>query len=187
MIFTYINTYIYDCRDAVHIDWEFKERKFRLVDTAGLQKISPDTGLLRSAEERRRMQAMENTGRFDKSLPGVREMDPEEDPSQFSQQVSEMALISALNALRFAQVVLLMVEGDQGKFSKVDLQIARKCLDEGRSVVIAANKCDLVSLRGVSAAEYEAGVRKHCAAFLRELGEVKVVACSTLKKEHVFK
>lgn len=133
------------------------------------------------------MKAMQSTGRFDRSLPGVSEMDPEEDPSQFSQQVSEMALISALNALRFAQVVLLMVESDQGKFSKVDLQIARKCLAEGRSVVIAANKSDLLLQRGVSASEYESGVRKHCEAYLRELGEVKIVACSTLKKEHVFK
>ena len=41
-------------------------------------------------------------------------MDPEVDPSQFSYQVSEMALISALNALRFAQVVLIVIESSQG-------------------------------------------------------------------------
>lgn len=63
-------------------------------------------------------------------------MDPEADPSQFSDQVSELALRSALNALklvspsyylremnvnvlpcmiRFAQIVLLVVEG-KGSF-----------------------------------------------------------------------
>jgi hypothetical protein len=57
-------------------------------------------------------------------------MDPECYPSQFSHQVSEMALVSALKALRFAQVVLIVIENKQGKFSKLDLQLARKCLDE---------------------------------------------------------
>lgn len=38
-------------------------------------------------------------------------LDPEEDPSQFSVQISEMAHVSALNALRFAQVVLMVIEG----------------------------------------------------------------------------
>ncbi len=38
------------------------------------------------------------------NLPGIRLMNKEIDPSQFSYQISEFALISALNALRFAQV-----------------------------------------------------------------------------------
>lgn len=38
-------------------------------------------------------------------------MDPDEDPSQFSDQVSELALMSALKALKYAQVVLLVIEG----------------------------------------------------------------------------
>ena len=38
-------------------------------------------------------------------------MDPESDPSQFSCQVSEYALVSALNALRFSQVVLMVIQG----------------------------------------------------------------------------
>mgnify|MGYP006089987093 CR=1 FL=1 len=40
-------------------------------------------------------------------LPGIRDLDPEQDPSQFSYQVSEMSLISALNALKFAQVCIM--------------------------------------------------------------------------------
>ena len=105
-------------------------------------------------------------------------MNPNEDPSQFSYKVSEMSLVSALNALRFAQVVLLVVESTQGKFSKLDLQLARKCLDEGRAVVIAANKRDLVAAVGVGPKEYEAGVRKHCEQFMREFGNIPIVSCA---------
>ena len=108
-------------------------------------------------------------------------MDPEVDPSQFSYQVSEMALISALNALRFAQVVLIVIESSQGKFSKLDLQLAQKCLEEGRAVVIAANKADLGRARGMSVNKYEEGVREHCDAFMREFGEVPIVACTALE------
>jgi hypothetical protein len=74
-------------------------------------------------------------------------LNPEEDPSQFSCQVSELALVSALNALRFSQVVLMVIDGtliftmylcvsllnvvlfglgNQGKFNKIDLQLAEK-------------------------------------------------------------
>jgi hypothetical protein len=67
----------------------------------------------------------------------------------FHSQVSELSLVSAMNALKFAQVVLLVVENTQGKFSKLDLQIARKCLDEGRALVIAANKGDLAFFMGI--------------------------------------
>ena len=63
--------------------------------------------------------------------------------------MSELSLVSAMNALKFAQVVLLVVENTQGKFSKLDLQIARKCLDEGRALVIAANKGDLAFFMGI--------------------------------------
>ena len=113
-------------------------------------------------------------------LPGIHIMDPEVDPSQFSYQVSEMALISALNALRFAQVVLIVIESSQGKFSILDLQLAQKCLEEGRAVVIAANKADLVYSRGLTVNKYEEGVREHCDAFMREFGEVPIVACTAL-------
>lgn len=172
-------------RDAIHVEWTYCDRKFQLVDTAGLIKIKPDATLIKSSTEAKRRKVIENTGRYDKTLPGVGQMSPEDDPSQFSSQVSELAIASALNALRFAQVVLLMIEGDQGNFSKIDLQIARKCLVEGRSLVVGANKSDLVKARGISCKAYEEGVKKHCEALMREMGEVKVVAFSALTKEGI--
>jgi len=180
-------------RDAVHVEWQFNERLFRLVDTAGLTRTKPNKMLLSSSAENKRV-ALQDSFAPDSAkfvppsfgamppmqLPGIEHMDPEMDPSQFSYQVSELALISALNALRFAQVVLLVVDGEQGKFSKVDLQLARKCLEEGRALVIAANKKDLVSRKGVGSSAYEEGVRKHCEQYLREFGEVPVVACAAI-------
>lgn len=177
-------------RDAVHVEWAFRDRNFRLVDTAGLTRMRPDRKMLSAAEENKRQKMVASIGPESykqpagtkvMSLPGIEQMDPEADPSQFSYQVSEMALMSALNALRFAQVVLLVVDNERGKFSAVELALARRCLEEGRALVIAGNKKDLVLAKGVSGNAYEQGIREHCDELLREFGEVPVVGCSAIE------
>lgn len=181
-------------RDAVHVEWAHRERQFKLVDTAGLTRIRTNKQLLEAVQERRQTAQVEKIGLAvshpggsrqglsnsepSVKLPGRDIANPELDPSQFSYQISEYALISALNALRFAQVVLLVVEGTQGKFSKLDLQLARKCLEEGRGLVIAANKADIMDSQGVSGKKYEEGVREHIEEFMREFGDVPVVVSS---------
>lgn len=177
-------------RDAITVEWQFDDRKFRLVDTAGLNRVRTDQRLLQGEADKRKHALFNSIGinvtggrKFPKAnisvpLPGTQTMHPEEDPSQFSTKISELALISALNALKYAQVVLLVVEGSQGKFSKVDLQLAQKCLAEGRGLVIAANKADIISKDGISAKQYEDGVRLHCENFMREFGHVPVIACT---------
>ena len=181
-------------RDAVHVEWAHRERQFKLVDTAGLTRIRTNKQLLEGVKERRQTAQVEKIGLgvmpvashtkglsnsdVTVKLPGRDLADPDMDPSQYSYQISEYALISALNALRFAQVVLLVVEGTQGKFSKLDLQLARKCLEEGRGLVIAANKSDIMDDRGVSGKVYEEGVKEHIEECMREFGDVPVVVSS---------
>jgi hypothetical protein len=81
--------------------------------------------------------------------------------------------------------VLLVVEGNQGKFSKLDLQLAAKCLEEGRGLVIAANKSDIMDEHGVSGKKYEDGVKEHIEEFMREYGEVPVVVSSGLQNRGI--
>ena len=184
-------------RDAVTAEWSHRERQFKLVDTAGLTRIRTNKELLEAIQEKKHTSEIEKTGLMhinrtgncnagpSVKLPGRDLANPELDPSQFSYQISEYALISALNALRFAQVVLLVVEGHQGKFSKLDLQLARKCLEEGRGLVIAANKVDELDDQGISGKKYEEGVKEHIAEFMREFGEVPVVVSSGLANRGV--
>ena len=172
------------------MEWKFRDRNFRLVDTAGLSRVRTDQRLLSREADRKFQTKVDSQGLSSTSrpsnrnrisrvkLPGTENLNPEEDPSQFSTNISEMALISALNALKFAQVVLLVVEGSQGKFSKVDLQLAHKCLEEGRGLVIAANKRDIVKKTSqLTPEQYEEGVTVHCDAFLKEFGNIPVVSC----------
>lgn len=72
-----------------------------------------------------------------------------------------------------------------GNFSKLDLQIARKCLDEGRALVICANKLDLLKEHKIGAAQYVAGVKQHTDRYMREFGDIPVVAVSGTEKRGV--
>jgi GTP-binding protein len=90
-------------RDAIAIDWQFRGRKIRLFDTAGLRR-----------------------------RPRVTE------------RLEQIAVDDARAAVRFAEVCVLVVDATQ-LLEKQDLTIAREIAEEGRAVVLAINKWDLVA------------------------------------------
>ncbi|MEJ2125413.1 MAG: ribosome biogenesis GTPase Der [Alphaproteobacteria bacterium] len=64
--------------------------------------------------------------------------------SRVSERVEKLAVGDALNAIRFAEVVVLLIDADQA-LDKQDLQIADLVEREGRCLVIGVNKWDLVT------------------------------------------
>jgi len=66
--------------------------------------------------------------------------------SRVSERVEKLAVGDALNAIRFAEVVVLLIDVDQA-LDKQDLQIADLVEREGRALVIGVNKWDLVEHR----------------------------------------
>ena len=89
-------------RDAIAVDWEFRGRPIRLIDTAGLRRRARVSGKL-------------------EKLSGS----------------------DAMRAVRYAQVVVLLLDAE-APLEKQDLTIARQVVDEGRALVVAANKWDLI-------------------------------------------
>ena len=93
-------------------------------------------------------------------------------------------------SLKFAQVVVIVVDSQQGTFSKTDLQLATKCLNEGRAVVVVANKADLLETydeNHVSMTMLGAGVKEHCHEYLRDFGDIPVIVTSALSGRGVNK
>jgi GTP-binding protein len=90
-------------RDAIAIDWQYRGRKIRLFDTAGMRR-----------------------------RPRVTE------------KLEQLAVGDAREAVRFAEVCVLVVDATQ-LLEKQDLTIAREIAEEGRAVVLAVNKWDLVA------------------------------------------
>jgi len=89
-------------RDAIAIDWQWRDQAIRLIDTAGL---------------RRRSKVVEKLER----LSGA----------------------DTDRAIRFAHVVVLVLDSAD-MLEKQDLTIARTVIEEGRALIIAANKWDAV-------------------------------------------
>ncbi|MEC9167707.1 MAG: ribosome biogenesis GTPase Der, partial [Pseudomonadota bacterium] len=92
-------------RDANEVEWRYRDRPLKLVDTAGL---------------RRRARVME--------------------------KLEKLSVEDTRRAIQFAHVVVLVLDA-QMMLEKQDLTIARMVIEEGRALVIAANKWDAVTDR----------------------------------------
>ncbi len=90
-------------RDAIAIDWKWREQWFRVIDTAGMRRRPRVEGKL-----------------------------------------EKLSVSDTLRAIRFAEVVVLVLDAEQ-PFEKQDLTIARMVEEEGRALVLAANKWDTVA------------------------------------------
>ena len=89
-------------RDSIAIDWEYKGRKIKLVDTAGIRKK-------RNIEE----------------------------------ELEKASVSESMHALNFAQVVIMMIDATS-PFDSQDLSILSLLVEEGRGVVFALNKWDMI-------------------------------------------
>jgi GTP-binding protein len=77
--------------------------------------------------------------------------------SRIEEKLEKLSVADALRAVRFAEVVVLMLD-TQNKFEEQDLRIADLIEREGRALVIAVNKWDLMETKGgaISALRTEA-------------------------------
>ncbi len=63
--------------------------------------------------------------------------------SRIEEKLEKLSVADALRAVRFAEVVVMMMDA-QNKFEEQDLRIADLIEREGRAIVLAVNKWDLV-------------------------------------------
>jgi GTP-binding protein len=124
-------------RDSIAVDWTWRNRAFRLFDTAGLRRKARVDGKL-----------------------------------------EKLAVADALRAVQFAEVVVLVIDVDL-PFEKQDLQIADLVEQEGRAIVIALDKWDLVADRQKMRAELMEKAKR----LLPQLAGVALVPVSGLTGE----
>lgn len=89
-------------RDSISIDWQYKGRPIKLVDTAGM---------------RRRANVQE--------------------------KLEKLAVQDGLRAVQYAHITILILDHET-PLAKQDAIIANRAIDEGRILIIALNKCDLM-------------------------------------------
>jgi GTP-binding protein len=126
-------------RDSIAVDWRWRDRDFRLFDTAGMRR-----------------------------------------KARVETKLEKLAVGDALRAIRFAEIVVLVLDA-LSPFEKQDLQIADLIESEGRAIVIALDKWDLVDDRQRTFA----AIREKAERLLPQIRGVSLVPVSGLTGEGI--
>jgi GTP-binding protein len=100
--------------------------------------------------------------------------------ARVSRKLEKLSVGDSLRAIRFAEVVVLLIEAEQ-PMEKQDLAIARLVVDEGRALVIAVNKWDACPDREAAMSQ----VRDRLTRSLPQVRGVAVVPISALQGSNV--
>jgi GTP-binding protein len=100
--------------------------------------------------------------------------------SRIEEKLEKLSVADALRAVRFAEVVVLMMDA-QNKFEEQDLRIADLIEREGRALVIAVNKWDLMGRQS----KLVAGLRTDADHLLPQVKGMPIVAVSGLMGEGI--
>lgn len=93
--------------------------------------------------------------------------------ARVKQKLEKLSVADGLRAVRFAEVVVLLIDAEI-PFEKQDLQLADLVSQEGRAIVIAVNKWDLVRNKGERLAE----LREMTERLLPQLRGVELIPLS---------
>ena len=100
--------------------------------------------------------------------------------SRIEEKLEKLSVADALRAVRFAEVVVLMMDS-QNRFEEQDLRIADLIEREGRALVLAVNKWDLMEKKGGLISQ----LRSDADHWLPQVKGVPIVAISGLMGEGV--
>lgn len=133
-------------RDAIAIEWSWNGRPVRLVDTAGIRKMTK---------------------------------------RDYSDEIEDLAVRDAMRAMKTADVAVLVLDAQARYLQRQELAIASAVIREGRSLVVAANKMDILVTAGYSSDDFAAAVSEHIETRFPMLRKTPVVAMSSLSGKGV--
>ncbi|MDA0781578.1 MAG: ribosome biogenesis GTPase Der [Rickettsiales bacterium] len=102
--------------------------------------------------------------------------------SNVQKKLEKLSVADSLRALRYAHVAILMIDATM-PFEKQDLHIAETIANEGRAVVIALNKWDLVEDKAATLKE----LKYKADELLPQIKGVSLITISALNGENVEK
>lgn len=102
--------------------------------------------------------------------------------SKVQETIEHLSVQDSLKAIRLAQVAVLVIDG-QDLMEKQDIQIAEHIIDEGRALVIAVNKWDIVEERIESRLDLEYKLEKS----LAQIKDIPYVTISALNGRRIEK
>jgi GTPase len=100
--------------------------------------------------------------------------------ARVQQKLEKLSVADSLRSIQYAEIVVLMLDATQ-PFEKQDLQLADLVEREGRAMVIAVNKWDLVEDKNAKLAE----LREACERLLPQLRGIPLVTISGLQGRNI--
>ncbi|HYC65054.1 MAG TPA: ribosome biogenesis GTPase Der [Reyranellaceae bacterium] len=125
-------------RDAIRVEWEWKGRKVRLVDTAGMRR-----------------------------------------KSKIEERLEHASVADTLDTIRLADVCVVVLDAT-AMAEKQDLAVAGWVIEEGRALVIAVNKTDLLADDRSEATRAWRKLRDRLEASFAQVKGVPIVGLSAL-------
>lgn len=104
-----------------------------------------------------------------------------------SDNIEDSAVKDAMRALKIADVAVLVLDAEAGIVQRQELAIADAVFREGRSLIVAANKMDLLVDAEYTAQDFAEAVRTQIEARIPKLRRTPVVAMSALHGDDVDK
>ncbi|MCB9994769.1 MAG: ribosome biogenesis GTPase Der [Hyphomicrobiaceae bacterium] len=102
--------------------------------------------------------------------------------AKVQEKLEKLAVSDSLRAIQYAEIVVLMIDATQ-PFEKQDLQLADLIEREGRGLVLAVNKWDLVKDKNFALAE----LKEACERLLPQVRGVPLVTLSGLRGTNIGK
>ena len=99
--------------------------------------------------------------------------------------IEDMAVQDAMRAMKIADVAVLVLDTDSRRLMRQELAIADEIIKEGRALVIAANKIDLLIEENFPAQELEYQIRERLEERFPFLRKTPIVPMSSLTGESV--
>jgi GTP-binding protein len=125
-------------RDAIRVEWQWRGRKIRLIDTAGLRRRS-----------------------------------------RIDHRLEQASVADTLDSIRLADVVVVVLDAAD-MAEKQDLTVAGRVVDEGRALVIAVNKTDLLEVERGGASKAWRNLNDRLEASFAQVKDVPIVGFSAL-------
>jgi GTPase len=125
-------------RDAIRVEWQWRGREIRLIDTAGMRRRS-----------------------------------------RIDHRLEQASVADTLDAIRLADVVVVVLDAAD-MAEKQDLTVAGRVIDEGRALVIAVNKTDLLADDRSTASKAWRKLSDRLEASFAQVKDVPIVGFSAL-------
>jgi GTP-binding protein len=125
-------------RDAIRVEWQWRGRKIRLIDTAGMRRRA-----------------------------------------RIDHRLEQMSVADTLDSIRTADVVVVVLDAAD-MAEKQDLTVAGRVIDEGRALVIAVNKTDLLAEDHAAANRAWRKLSDRLEASFAQVKDVPIVGFSAL-------